>query len=122
MVSYRGTNGLDIPNWTMNFKQEKIPYEDVEGAQVHTGFYMGWKKMREATMQKVIDMIWKHQPKKILITGHSMGGAMALLAAIEIKLHSGFLGPISLYTYGQPRVGNVKFADFVMNLFPNGEY
>ncbi len=32
IVSFRGTNGLDIPNWIMNFKSEKIPYESVEGA------------------------------------------------------------------------------------------
>ena len=51
-----------------------------------------------------------------------MGGVLAMLAAVEIKLHSGFLGPIVLYTYGQPRVGNVRFADFIMDVFPNGEF
>ncbi len=54
IVSFRGTNGLDIPNWTMNFKAEKVPYEDVPGAQIHSGYYTGWKNMREATMSKVI--------------------------------------------------------------------
>lgn len=94
VISFRGTNGVDIPNWSMNFKSEKVPYEDVEGAQIHAGFYMGWKKLREETLAKVADMIWNYQPKKILLTGHSMGGALATLAAIEIKLHSGFLGEI----------------------------
>jgi predicted lipase len=100
VISFRGTNAIDIPNWSMNFKSEKVPYEDVEGAQIHAGWYIGWKNLRDDTLAKVADMIWKYQPKKILLTGHSLGGALATLAAIEIKLHSGFMGDIQLYTYG----------------------
>ena len=54
----------------------------------------------------VRDMIWNYQPKSIFITGHSLGGVLAALAAIDIKTTTGFLGKMNLYTYGQPRIGN----------------
>jgi triacylglycerol lipase len=50
--------------------------------------------------------------KKLFITGHSLGGAMAtLFAASEIA--AGRAGDLSaLYTFGSPRVGNKAFKDW----------
>ena len=58
---------------------------------------------------------------KFLVTGYSLGGALATLAALEIKQ---LLQPssIKLYTFGQPRVGNDAFARYVESIFSNGEY
>ncbi|KXZ49775.1 hypothetical protein GPECTOR_19g226 [Gonium pectorale] len=50
----------------------------------------------------------------VLLTGHSLGGALATLAAYELakeKKDHGRLFDISLYTYGAPRVGNQAFAE-----------
>lgn len=54
---------------------------------------------------------------KIVLTGHSLGGALALLAAAYI--HSIYVNVDQLYTMGQPRVGNNNFAQFMTNLIPN---
>ena len=32
VVSFRGTNGVDVKNWYMNLQGDKVPYEDVQGA------------------------------------------------------------------------------------------
>ncbi|KAI9298717.1 isocitrate lyase and phosphorylmutase [Neoconidiobolus thromboides FSU 785] len=50
---------------------------------------------------------------KIRVVGHSLGGAMASLAAIKIKdkLNLSW-DKLELYTYGQPRTGNVQFAEW----------
>lgn len=45
----------------------------------------------------------KYPHKKIYITGHSLGGALALFAAVELSLN---YTVTAVYTYGQPRVGN----------------
>jgi triacylglycerol lipase len=42
------------------------------------------------------------------ITGHSLGGALALIAAARYRMRG--LNP-KVYTYGQPRVGLGRFAD-----------
>ncbi|CAD5233376.1 unnamed protein product [Bursaphelenchus xylophilus] len=48
---------------------------------------------------------------RIWITGHSLGGAIAALTATQLALSYPLLKPrISLYTFGQPRVGNREYA------------
>ena len=32
VVSFRGTNGVDVKNWYMNLQGDRVPYEDVPGA------------------------------------------------------------------------------------------
>ncbi|KAH7291054.1 hypothetical protein KP509_30G074700 [Ceratopteris richardii] len=53
-------------------------------------------------------------PWQVYVTGHSLGGALATLAALELsttKMSSQQLINISMYNFGSPRVGNKKFAD-----------
>lgn len=57
-------------------------------------------------------------PRRVLITGHSLGGALATLAARDVAE----LRPdadVRLYTFGSPRVGNRAFAAEVARLVPH---
>jgi len=57
---------------------------------------------------------------EIVFTGHSLGAAFATLAAVDMIL--GGWAPASesiLYNYGSPRVGNLAFANKVVELLPN---
>jgi len=58
-------------------------------------------------IQTLID---KYEVKQISITGHSLGGALATLMSLEIVRK--FLVIPEIYTFGAPRIGNVKFAEF----------
>jgi len=51
-----------------------------------------------------------HANYSLVLTGHSIGAAIATLAAAELRNlgHS-----VDTYTFGSPRVGNLAFADFV---------
>jgi hypothetical protein len=49
---------------------------------------------------------------RLVVTGHSLGGAVATLATAYLRA-AGF--PADLYTYGSPRVGNLALAEFVTN-------
>lgn len=52
-------------------------------------------------------MILKAQKNELVITGHSLGGALSTLAAFDFNN----LGiKTNLITFGSPRVGNEKFA------------
>lgn len=62
--------------------------------------------------------------KSITFNGHSRGGAMAVLAAVDaatdMKQQLGITNPwtaIRLYTMGQPRVGDAAYATLVESLF-----
>jgi hypothetical protein len=57
--------------------------------------------------------IKNHPDYQIIITGHSLGGAVASIIAFAIKKEKIFTNNLVLITYGQPRTGNYYFADYV---------
>ncbi|CAJ0932875.1 unnamed protein product, partial [Mesorhabditis belari] len=56
---------------------------------------------------------------KVVFTGHSLGAALAALAAARTAAQGlRNSNQIKLYTFGEPRVGNVQFAASFNNLVP----
>nr|CDX09896.1 lipase [Yarrowia alimentaria] len=87
---------------------------DCKDCKIHDGF----KKANTETMTNIGDDLKKHLDSypdyKLYVTGHSLGAAQALLSAISIKLQG--YDP-TLINFGQPRVGNAAFANYVDRLF-----
>lgn len=54
----------------------------------------------------------------LVLTGHSMGGAMAMLAALDFAHTQPKLRPVSTYTFAAPRVGDSRFARLFSTTFP----
>ncbi|KAH7708821.1 Protein F25A2.1, partial [Aphelenchoides avenae] len=53
------------------------------------------------------------------VTGHSLGGALASLAAGSLAQQGIYPSAnIRLYTFGQPRTGNVAYAQAIEHLVP----
>lgn len=53
---------------------------------------------------------------KVVLTGHSLGAAMARVTYFFLEDTKRFpKTKYELYTYGEPRVGNYAFADFMNN-------
>lgn len=50
-----------------------------------------------------------YQDAQITVTGHSLGGALAVFCALDLEQ---IYGNINLYTFGCPRVGNTAFAKY----------
>ncbi len=67
-----------------------------------------------------VDALWAQLTKAIQdpecgqrplwFTGHSLGGAMAVLAAVRLINEKPQAELGGIYTFGQPMVGNIKFA------------
>ena len=66
-------------------------------------------------------LIEDHPNSTIFVNGHSLGGALAVFAALDIKLYLNPSNNMTLYTYGQPRIGNEKFSDLLFSQF-DGSY
>ena len=65
----------------------------------------------------------EHPLSNILVTGHSLGSALALLGALDIKLYFNISSKMMrLYTFGQPRVGDKSFSEFVGMQFNENNY
>lgn len=78
----------------------------VPGAVVHRGFADGAREVWDSGLG---DHIKTLPARKVWFTGHSLGGALATLAAARALAESVRLG--DLYTFGSPRVGDAAFAD-----------
>jgi putative lipase involved disintegration of autophagic bodies len=50
--------------------------------KIHEGFYNSYKSVSGKVDDKVSQLITKYPDAKIVITGHSLGGALATITAI----------------------------------------
>lgn len=110
-VVFRGTDkGID---WITNlrFRQKVYPYGDTSdtGVRFHRGFMAAYFAVRDALLAKA-----KAYPEaSLIVTGHSLGGAIATIAALDLQynLVQHTNQPIQLYTFGAPRVGNSALVE-----------
>ena len=100
LVTFRGTEHRR--DWLLNITITST--EKVYGT-VHTGFQRGFDRAQ----QQLEEELNRLSPSTVLITGHSLGGALATVAAAAWQGKY----PISgVYTFGQPAVGRGEFQDF----------
>lgn len=96
-----------------DFKQE---------VQVHSGFLSAYDSVRNRIMALVRHAIGYMDEEDaetiprwhVYVTGHSLGGALATLLALELSssqmAKNGAIF-VTVYNFGSPRVGNRRFAD-----------
>ena len=100
IVAFRGTEPDELSDVLADLNA--LPVKGVSGGWVHKGF--------QGELDKVWDKIVKHREEhkrlNLYITGHSLGGAMATLAASRFSLIDNVE---CLYTFGSPRVGTRAF-------------
>lgn len=78
-------------------------YRDKYGVRIHCGFEKAFASVEKGVVREVDKL---EQGKTALyITGHSLGGALALMAAYKLSSDS----VAACYTFGSPRVGNSEF-------------
>lgn len=54
----------------------------------------------------------------VTVVGHSLGGALALLDGVLIRMLASPSTNVGVVTYGMPRIGNQAFASFVDAILP----
>lgn len=118
VVVFRGTDSSSWYNWAENMRAWRTDASyPVPGAptalRIHSGFLILWNSSSMATTIKAAfgEMLEKHPAGPTLVLGHSMGGALAQLAALDLGI-AYKLEDVKAYTFGSPRVGNSVFADF----------
>ncbi|KAG0476194.1 hypothetical protein HPP92_012624 [Vanilla planifolia] len=79
----------------------------------HPGHHDGRELAYYAIRETLKDLLGEHRRAKILITGHSLGGALAVVFPAILAIHEqhNILNSIhGVMTYGQPRVGDAEFG------------
>lgn len=94
---------------------------------IHAGFWAAYLSIRTellSAIQTALEEGGKEGgfPPHIYCTGHSLGGALAQLAAYDLSINFPCLvkdgGKVEVYTLGAPRVGNPAFASVYESRVP----
>lgn|SRR3989338_1509646 len=78
-------------------------YKNEQGIKIHNGFYQAFSCVKEIISIELA----KFKEYSLYITGHSLGGALALVATREFNSDN----LAACYTFGSPRVGSSEFGD-----------
>ena len=61
----------------------------------------------------MLTLLKRHRASSVVVTGHSLGTAVALLDSVYLPLHLPAGTTVRMLSYGLLRVGNAAFADHV---------
>ena len=104
LIVFRGSDSLK--DWVTNarFKKRVLPYDVMNSRiRVHSGFIEAYHLIRDF----IHAHIETHKPEEVIVTGHSLGGALAILCALDIEYN--FDVKPKCIVFGCPRVGNLHF-------------
>jgi len=109
IIAFRGSSSLS--NWLHDLDFLLVPYSSVPGALVHDGFYDAYKDVKQEVESHVKALVTKYPHKAVRVIGHSLGAAIAVICSSELqRLNITQTENLTVMTIGQPRVGNLKFA------------
>ncbi len=115
IVSFRGTE-MKLADFLRDAELKPEPGPGSAG-QVHSGFHKGLKEVwgNASAIKGIYQCIkqFRDNNQTIWFCGHSLGAALATLAAAEYVLNGSAADVDSvkgIYTIGQPRVGDDEFA------------
>ncbi|KAL6185933.1 hypothetical protein ACLB2K_042055 [Fragaria x ananassa] len=122
IIAFRGTQEHSIQNWIEDlfWKQLDIDYPGMPDSMVHHGFYSAYHNttIRPGILNAVARAKEFYGDIGIMVTGHSMGGAMASFCALDLRVNQKEKN-VQVMTFGQPRIGNAIFATYYSKLVPN---
>ncbi|KAG5568596.1 hypothetical protein H5410_064384 [Solanum commersonii] len=143
LISFRGTEPFDADDWITDFNYSW--YEVPKIGKLHMGFLealglgsrVNVSTFHEHLFDKNVDvtiahperktayytvrsklksLLKEHENARFVVTGHSLGGALAILFPTMLVIHEEMdvMKRLSrVYTYGQPRVGNRQLGRFM---------
>ncbi|XAR73991.1 Triacylglycerol lipase [Bertholletia excelsa] len=135
VVAFRGSEPFSMDAWCTDCDISWLKFKGI--GKVHGGFMKAlglqknyrWPLKAEQNNHRLAyffireqlrEIFQKNKEAKFLLTGHSMGGALAVLFPAVLAIHNEveILERLeAVYTFGQPRVGDQKFGRFMKELF-----
>ena len=123
-LAFRGTLSDTLREWQDDFtyNQESLPASKLKAAasqktfmvrgtsdiaSVHAGFMDVYNMFRTDLLAALKTL----QPKQIVVTGHSLGGGVSTLCAIDLA--SIYPRAVVSYTFAAPRVGNAQLCTLI---------
>ncbi|CAD5218413.1 unnamed protein product [Bursaphelenchus okinawaensis] len=120
-MSFRGTRGLIQLAYEARRTVFKNRIQVETGGTVSEYFYSVYRSILDTGISAEFIKLFAQNPHyEVLVTGHSLGGAMASIAAMDL-VHMAKVPSeqVKLVTFGQPRTGDQKFAEDHDRLIPH---
>ncbi|KAH8177629.1 lipase (class 3) domain-containing protein [Sarocladium implicatum] len=131
IIAFRGT--YSITNTVVDLStvpQKYLPYPSpdnggddatepghkCDNCTVHQGFLESWQEARKLVLPELEQLRAKYPDYPIHLVGHSLGGAVACLASLELKVSLGYENVV-VTTFGEPRVGNYELTRYIDEVF-----
>lgn len=112
LVAFRGTDKTAVKDWATNLDYfKKSPIAKYPDAEVHGGFWDAWQALKGDVVSLIQKVMSNHQTTIVRLVGHSLGGALATNAAVDLKLSYGW--STSVVNFGSPRVGDHEYHNAI---------
>lgn len=120
VVAFRGTYSIINALADLSLaRQAYMPYpsdghtiereKKCDGCTVHTGFLESWSQTEKIVAPVVAELVRAYPQHELTLVGHSLGGAVAALAALDFKARG--WDPV-VTTFGEPKTGNRELANY----------
>jgi len=126
VIALRGTEG--IMEWIQDARFLSVPCPFVPGAgNTEDGFTAMYRSLAvspssgaTSVIKSISGLTWKRSVTSVTICGHSLGGALATLLAIDLAANAAapFNVP-TVYTYASPKTGDPLFVSTYNHLVPD---
>ncbi|KAH8730801.1 Alpha/Beta hydrolase protein [Phaeosphaeriaceae sp. PMI808] len=100
VLSFRGSRS--VRNWITNLNFPIIPTSICATCTASAGFWTSWLEAQSNVVSTIAKARAQYPDYKVVATGHSLGGALASLAAGVLRKQG---TKVDLYTYGAPKIG-----------------
>lgn len=122
-IAFRGTASREHGLLNLHFVTRAIDSSNKK-IRVHAGFYRYYKHIRKDIFD-LLELVKSegdtpNTKLKIVLTGHSLGGAAAMICALDLIINN-HVDPdqLTCMTFGAPMVGNDSFCDFYSKYVQN---
>ncbi|KAH6633249.1 Alpha/Beta hydrolase protein [Boeremia exigua] len=117
VLSFRGSRS--VRNWITNLSFPVASTSICTNCSSSIGFWQSWLEAQTNVVAAIKKAQAQYPTFKVVATGHSLGGALASLAASVLR-NQGIT--VDLYTYGAPKVGLQPLADYITSTTKGQNY
>ena len=122
ILAFRGSQ--ELQDFITDVKCWLVPFTGGQG-KVFSGFLKAWNSVKDQILLRLGQIITDPSKYTLIITGHSLGGALATIASVDIfnYFKNKYLkvpGQFIMVNFGAPMVGNKDFANMYNGLTNSG--